>query len=83
MSKFRIGPSTGSKSDQPTKPASVAEFAAGAALVQSQIGSRPPKPVRLNVDLDPETHRRLKMRAVENGITVAELVRALIGRELG
>jgi predicted HicB family RNase H-like nuclease len=83
MSKFKIGPSTGSTSSPAAKPASVAEFTAGASLVQSQTGSRPLKPVRLNVDLDPETHRRLKMRAVESGVSIADLVRALIARELG
>jgi len=83
MSKFKISPSTGSNSSLIGKPATIAEFAAGAAMVESQAGSRPPKPVRLNLDLDPETHRRLKIRAVESGISVAQLVRALIGRELG
>jgi predicted HicB family RNase H-like nuclease len=84
MSKFKIGPGTGSALIPAAKPpTSIEEFAAGATLVQSQIGPRPAKPVRLNVDLDPETHRRLKMRAVESGVSIAELVRALIARELG
>ncbi|SAK96727.1 hypothetical protein AWB82_07063 [Caballeronia glebae] len=80
MSKFQIKPSTGGGAGKPTTRQ---EFVSGAALVQSQAGTRPPKPVRLNLDLDPEVHKQLKLRAVENGTTVAKLVRDLITRELG
>lgn len=83
MSKFKIGPSSANKPAAGNAPATVEEFAAGAAMVQSQAGARPAKPVRLNLDLDPETHRRLKLRAVESGTTIAQLVRELIVRELG
>jgi predicted HicB family RNase H-like nuclease len=83
MSKFKIGPSAANKPTSGSTPATTAEFVAGAAMVQSQAGSRPVKPVRLNLDLDPETHRRLKMRAVESGTSIAQLVRELIARELG
>lgn len=83
MSKFKIGRSMVNKLASGGAPATAEEFAAGAAMVQSQAGSRPAKPVRLNLDLDPETHRRLKMRAVENGTTIAQLVRELIVAELG
>ncbi|BEH58740.1 hypothetical protein [Burkholderia pseudomallei] len=83
MSKFKIGPSIVNKPALGGTPATVEEFSAGAAMVRSQTGSRPAKPVRLNLDLDPETHRRLKMRAVESGTTIAQLVRELIMRELG
>jgi hypothetical protein len=82
MSKFKIGPGAGSAS-QADRPATRQEFVSGAALVQSQAGTRPPKPVRLNLDLDPEVHRQLKLRAVENGTTIAQLVRSLIAREIG
>jgi len=80
MSKFKIAP----KATQPaaTAPASVEAFAAGAAMVKSQAGDRPAKPVRLNLDLDPETHRRLKVRAAEAGKSIAQMVRELIDREL-
>lgn len=81
MSKFKISPK--SSAPAPSKPMTAAEFAAGAALVQSQVGSRPAKPIRLNLDLDPELHRRLKVRAAEAGISIAELVRGLITREIG
>lgn len=64
-------------------PTTTAEFVTGAAMVQSQTGQRPPKPVRLNLDLDPEVHRRLKLRATEQGISIAQLVRTLISREVG
>lgn len=80
MSKFKIAP----KASQPTAtaPASVEAFAAGAEMVKSQVGDRPPKPIRLNLDLDPVTHRRLKVRAAETGISVAQMVRDMIEREL-
>ncbi len=84
MSKFKIGPtSTGSKPSSGGVPGSIGEFSSGAAMVQSQVGSRPAKPIRLNLDLDPETHRRLKMRAVESGTSIAQMVRELIARALG
>jgi len=81
LSKFKIKPA-GGISDAAV-PTSTAEFVSGAAMVQSQTGERPPKPVRLNLDLDPEVHRRLKLRATELGISIAQLVRLLITRELG
>ncbi|RQU49764.1 FitA-like ribbon-helix-helix domain-containing protein [Burkholderia cenocepacia] len=81
MSKFKISAKSGDH--QPSQPVTHAEFAAGAAMVQSQVGSRPAKPIRLNLDLDPELHRRLKVRAAEAGISIAELVRGLITREIG
>ncbi|SAL51323.1 hypothetical protein [Caballeronia concitans] len=79
MSKFKISSNT----TRTEKPATREEFVSGAALVQSQAGTRPPKPVRLNLDLDPELHRQLKLRAVENGMTIAQLVRGLIAQEIG
>jgi len=80
MSKFKIT----AKSDQQTgvTPVSVDAFAAGAAMVKSQVGNRPAKPLRLNLDLEPETHRRLKIRAAESGKSIAQLVRELIDHEL-
>jgi hypothetical protein len=83
MSKFKIAPRLASTPATGNAPSTVEEFAAGAAMVQSQAGNRPPKPVRLNLDLDPEIHRKLKMRAVESSTTVAQLVRDMIVRELG
>jgi HicB family len=85
MSKFKIGPAANSSgTGQASKPPTTRdEFVSGAALVKSQAGTRPPKPVRLNLDLDPELHRSLKIRAIEQGITVAQLVRGLIIKELG
>lgn len=79
MSKFKLNPSA---SPKPVAPTSRDQFIAGASLVQSQRGSRPAKPVRLNLDLDPDLHRRLKLRAVESGISVAALVRELIMKDL-
>lgn len=80
MNKFRIGPKVSQAAV--VAPASVEEFAAGAAMVKSQVGERSIKPVRLNLDLDPATHRRLKVRAAESGKSIAQLVRELIDREL-
>lgn len=79
MSKFKLTPSANSTFDPPK---SQEEFVAGASLVQSQAAKRPAKPIRLNLDLDPALHRRLKIRALEADTTVAALVRDLITREL-
>ena len=81
--KFKISPRVAMPADQTGKSLSQREFVSSAALVQSQAGSRPPKPIRLNLDLDPDLHRQLKMRAVETGVTIAQIVRGLIVRELG
>ena len=78
MSKFKVT----SKPAGSMPPVSAEQFAAGAAMVQSQTGGRPLKPVRVNFDLDPETHRRLKMRALNRGASVAQIVRQLIEDEL-
>jgi predicted HicB family RNase H-like nuclease len=79
MSKFKIGPVSSQRSPE---PATREEFVSGASLIRSQAGSRPVKPIRLNLDLDPEIHKRLKLRAVETETSVAALVRDLIVREL-
>ena len=79
MSKFKI--SSTSPTPQAT-PLTAEQFTSGAAMVQSQSGGRPPKPIRINFDLDPETHRALKIRAINQGVKVAELVRSLIAKEL-
>ena len=78
MSKFRL-------SNKPTStpaPTTREQFADGAAMVQAQTGGRPLKPIRVNFDLDVVTHRRLKLRAIERGTSVASLVRQLIEGEL-
>jgi predicted HicB family RNase H-like nuclease len=80
MSKAKIVEKGGSHT--PAGPISHAEFAAGATVVQSQTATRPAKPIRLNLDLDPDLHRRLKVRAANAGISVAQLVRGLIVREV-
>ena len=79
MSKFKIA----QRPAVSVQPSSAEEFAARADLVQTQTTGRPPKPVRVNFDVDPELHRRLKIRAIDRGISVAELVRGLIERDLG
>lgn len=47
----------------------------------------PPTPVeaftaRLTIDVTPDTRRQLKRTALDRGMTLADLVRALIDREL-
>jgi hypothetical protein len=85
MSKFKIssGPNISGNGQTNKPPATRDEFVSGAALVKSQAGTRPPKPVRLNLDLDPDLHRSLKIRAIDQGMTVAQLVRGLIINEIG
>lgn len=34
--------------------------------------------IRLNFDLDREEHKKLKLRAVQNGTTIAEIMRDLV-----
>ena len=79
MSKFKV---TTKPSNTVTAPLTVEKFTADAAMVQSQSGGRPLKPIRINFDLDPETHRALKIRAINQGLKVAELIRGLIAKEL-
>lgn len=76
MSKFKIAkPATASSAQQPQ---SIEEFGNTAPMVKSQTGGRPLKPIRLNLDLDPVLHKRLKIAAVEAGEPVAALVRKWI-----
>lgn len=82
MSKFRIPTKSALGEAVAEVPRDRQEFAAGASLVQSQATSRGVKPVRINFDLDPTKHRQLKLRAIDNGETVADLIRRLIEREL-
>lgn len=51
MSKFKIAATL--KSSTAEKPATKEDFVAGASMVRSQAGDRPPKPIRLNLDLEP------------------------------
>lgn len=62
-------------------PGSVADFAAGAALVQSQLPGRALKPVRINFDVDPDCHERITARAKADG-GIANMMRRLIAEEL-
>lgn len=57
-------------------------YLANAAMVKSQTGGRAVKPVRVNFDMDPPTHQRLKKHAIDRGMNVATLVRQLIEAEL-
>lgn len=77
MSKFQLTPRLPADDRHPATQNSAVEFLTGGALAQSQ-GQRPPKPIRLNLDIDHVRHRKLKMYALENGLSVSEVVRALI-----
>ena len=78
MSKFRLP----NKPTAGPAPTTREQFADGAAMVQTQTSGRPVKPIRVNFDLDVVTHRRLKLRAIERGMSVASLMRRLIEEEL-
>lgn len=82
MSKFKISSKPTTMTNVTAQPMTPEQFVSSAAMVQSQTGGRPLKPIRVNFDLEPEMHRRLKMRAVTQGISVAQLVRQLIEAEL-
>jgi hypothetical protein len=79
--KFKVS-SKPAAAPAPATAGTAAQFAAGAAMVQSQTGGRALKPIRVNFDMDPEAHQRLKMRAVMRGISIAQLVRELIENDL-
>jgi len=75
MSKFKITPRLPVAD---SLPANIAEFGAGAALVKSQSPDRPVKPVRLNLDIDPALHQRLKEAAFYRSEKISVLVRQWI-----
>ena len=63
-------------------PASPEEFSNGAVMVRSQQQPRPLKPIRLNLDLTPDFHERVKLRAADLRLTGAQYVRELILKDL-
>jgi hypothetical protein len=63
-------------------PTSTEEFASNAGMVRSQQRPRPLKPIRLNLDLTPDLHERVKLRAAGLRFTGAQYVRALILKDL-
>lgn len=52
------------------------------SAVASPAAARATRPKRLTLDLSPEIHLALKLRAVELGVPMAELLRGLIERAL-
>lgn len=76
MNKFQLKPRLSADESTPGNPM---DFMVGAALVQSQAAkARPEKPIRLNLDITPSVHRLLKLYALENEMSVSEVVRTLI-----
>ncbi|MEX3614020.1 MAG: hypothetical protein VB141_09795 [Burkholderia gladioli] len=96
-SKFQIPPrasvaaatpantvSTSTESIDPvSRIAATRQFVDGAAMVQSQAPDYPVKPKRLNVDLDPQTHKKLKVAAAAANVAMADLIRMWIDEKLG
>ncbi|WP_116140967.1 hypothetical protein [Trinickia diaoshuihuensis] len=77
MSKFHLTSRLPADEKQPVAQNTAMDFVTATTLEQSQ-SQRPPKPIRLNLDIDHVRHRKLKMYAVENGLSVSEVIRALI-----
>lgn len=51
-------------------------------MVATQSTQRPLKPVRINIDLSPDLHRRIKQRALDLDTSIAEYIRSLINRDM-
>lgn len=79
MSKFKLQPHTGRPELRPNSPE---EFSNDAGMVRTQQPSRALKPVRLNIDLTPDFHERVKRRAADLRLTGAQYVRELISKDL-
>jgi hypothetical protein len=78
MNKFPLNPRNAVDEGAPNN---AMDFIAGATLMQSHAAkTRPEKPIRLNLDITPAVHRLLKLYALENGMSVSEVVRSLIDR---
>lgn len=69
--------------DPASRIAATRQFVDGAAMVQSQAPEYPVKPKRLNVDLDPQTHTKLKVAAAAANVAMADLIRTWIDEKLG
>lgn len=69
--------------DPVSRIAATQQFVDGAAMVQSQATAYPVKPKRLNVDLDPQTHKKLKVAAAAANVAMADLIRMWIDEKLG
>jgi hypothetical protein len=84
MSRFKISPKAESTTPGPVsgEPSGVEDFINKAALVNAVTQGRGVKPMRLNLELDVDVHRRLKIRAAERGVSISKLVRDLIDKEL-
>ncbi|MDR6384020.1 hypothetical protein [Paraburkholderia caribensis] len=77
--KFKIAPHTAGPEPRTVSPE---EFSNDAGMVRSQQPPRALKPVRLNIDLTPDFHERVKRRAADLRLTGAQYVRELISKDL-
>jgi hypothetical protein len=77
--KFKLPVHTTKPEPPPDSPE---DFSNGAVLVRSQQQPRPLKPIRLNLDLTPDLHERLKLRIADLRLTGAQYVRGLILKDL-
>jgi hypothetical protein len=80
-SKFKLSPAR--PSAEPASASSIAEFAGAAAMVASQADAKPARMFRLNLDIDADHHRRLKIRAIEEDASVSDIIRKLVAGYLG
>lgn len=76
-------PATHERIDPISKITATQQFVDGAAMVLSQGGQHPVKPKRLNVDLDPLDHKRLKVAAAAANVSMADLIRQWVHEKLG
>lgn len=75
--KVSIGKKPGAKE----KPADIEEWVAnreGAEVVELPKENQPEKMKRLTLDIPEELHRAIKRKAVDEGVTMAELLRSLL-----
>ena len=47
-------------------------------LVSGKVAASPPKRIGVNISLPPDLHRRLRIRALENDVTMAEAIELAI-----
>lgn len=77
-SKFKLSPARPGTEPATVTASSIAEFAGATAMVASQTDAKPTRMFRLNLDIDADHHRRLKIRTIEEEVTVSDIIRKLV-----